>query len=73
MLKQQYAVGDIDDVEFERRLETLLESETVDDVENRLDINSVSTNEDERVPAPVKRKSPRHGCHRGGKHRHGRH
>ncbi|WP_458208616.1 SHOCT domain-containing protein [Haladaptatus sp. NG-SE-30] len=74
-LKQQYAVGEIDDTEFERRLETLLENESIADVETRLDLDSEATNETQRVEQGTSKQIPHHGqkCHRRGKHQHGRH
>ncbi|WP_254533350.1 SHOCT domain-containing protein [Natrinema gelatinilyticum] len=74
-LKQQYAVGEIDDAEFERRLETLLENETIADVENRSDVDAEPANEAQRVEQGTMKQTPRHRqkCHRRGKHRHGRH
>lgn len=40
-LKERYASGEIDETTFERRLERLLENETVEDVERRLERETV--------------------------------
>ncbi|WP_265109754.1 SHOCT domain-containing protein [Halosolutus halophilus] len=72
-LKQQYAVGKIDDAEFERRLETLMENETIADVERRRDVEAEVTDEIERAPDPARENPPnRHECRRRGKRHHGR-
>lgn len=47
-LKQRYAAGEIDVIEFERKLETLFETETVADAEHRVETRSVS--DEQRVP-----------------------
>ncbi|WP_137285861.1 SHOCT domain-containing protein [Halorussus salinisoli] len=74
-LKQQYAVGEIGDAEFERRLETLLENETIADVETRVDADSEAANETEHAEQESRKQTPhhRHKCYRRGKHHHGRH
>lgn len=74
-LKQQYAVGEIDDVEFERRLETLLENETIADVENRIDTDSEAANEPKQGNRKTTEQAPHHRqkCRRRRKHHHGRH
>lgn len=41
-LKQRYATGEIDQIEFERKLELLFETETVADAEHRVETQSVS-------------------------------
>ncbi|MFC6765694.1 SHOCT domain-containing protein [Natrinema soli] len=74
-LKRQYAVGEIDDTEFERRLETLLENDSIADVENRIDVDSETASEAARAEEEPTKRSPHHHqkCHRRGKHQHGRH
>jgi len=59
-LKQQYAVGEIDDAEFENRLETLLENDSIADVENRIDVDSETASEAERAEAEPTKRSPHH-------------
>lgn len=86
-LKEQYAVGEIDEGEFERRLETLLENETVADVEDRLHVDreptaatESGTHESERAvgesgreSSPSARQNRPHGRNcRHGKRPHGR-
>ncbi|UPV76943.1 SHOCT domain-containing protein (plasmid) [Halorussus limi] len=74
-LKQQYAVGEIDEAEFERRLETLLENESIADVENRTDVNSDTASETQPIEEGTTKQGPHHRqtCHRRGKHHRGRH
>ncbi len=75
-LKEQYAVGEIDDAEFERRLETLLENETIADVENRVDVDSETESETPQIDQEATKQTPRHRqkCGRRGRHHgHGRH
>lgn len=76
-LKRRYATGEIDEIEFERKLETLFETETVADAKRRVDTASVSDDQrtqqdsvsdgDDRHPnrseGPSKR--PRRGPRRG--------
>ncbi|MDR5655636.1 SHOCT domain-containing protein [Halodesulfurarchaeum sp. HSR-GB] len=52
-LKQRYVAGEIDDVEFERKLETLFENETVSDVERSLQRETDSTGDPESSPETV--------------------
>ncbi|QFU84330.1 SHOCT domain-containing protein [Natronorubrum aibiense] len=56
-LKRRYASGELDDAEFERQLETLLENETLDDVENRVTVDPDQTDDgrDRRSPRPETR------------------
>ncbi|MDF9748137.1 SHOCT domain-containing protein [Natrinema salsiterrestre] len=74
-LKRQYAVGEIDDTEFERRLEILLENDSIADVEKRIDVDSETASEAERTEEESTKRSPHHRqkCHRRRKHHHGRH
>lgn len=74
-LNQQYAAGEIGDAEFERRLETLLENETIADVESRVDAGFEAANETGRAEQEPRNQTPHHRqkCHRRGKHHHGRH
>lgn len=72
-LKRRYAAGELDEIEFERKLEMLFETETVDDAERRVETQSVSTEQrpreesesrsEERSPQrferPPKRERPR--------------
>lgn len=46
-LKRRYAAGDLDEIEFERKLEVLFETETVADAQRRVETRSVS---DEQRP-----------------------
>ncbi|APW98385.1 hypothetical protein CHINAEXTREME_11585 [Halobiforma lacisalsi AJ5] len=84
-LKHQYAVGEISDTEFERRIETLLE---IDDATDRLDIDpgtaGATANRENRSkgernggkqddPSGRRAQNGRHRCHRSGKPRHGTH
>ncbi|APE94991.1 SHOCT domain-containing protein [Halodesulfurarchaeum formicicum] len=52
-LKQRYVAGEIDDVEFERKLETLFENETVSDVERSLRRETDATDDRESSPETV--------------------
>ncbi len=82
-LKRQYAVGEIDEAEFERRLETLLGTGSVADVEDRIGVeagpadetvDSDATNVARQSPEPTGHAPPdRHGCRRRGMGRRGRH
>lgn len=69
-LKERYAAGEIDEVEFERRVETLLENETIADAEDRADLDREATDEAEREPREPDQPSRPRGrhCRRGGKH-----
>lgn len=88
-LKQQYAVGEIGEAEFERRVETLLETGSAADVANRIDAEPEPAT-DAVDPDGAARQSPeptgndqpdrrgnsrsgRHGCRRRGKGRRDRH
>jgi len=85
-LKQQYAVGEIGEAEFERRVETLLESRSAVDVADRIDAEPEpatdavdSAGAARQSPQPTENTQPdrrgatpsgRHGCRRRGKGRH---
>ncbi len=75
VLKQQYATGEIDDEEFERRVETLLKNETVADAETRLDVDHDATTEARSGKRNSNQQNAprRHKPHHHGKHRHRRH
>lgn len=72
-LKRRFAAGELDEIEFERKLEMLFETETVDDAERRVETQSISaeqrpqeeseSRDEERSPQrferPPKRVRPR--------------
>jgi len=82
-LKRQYAVGEIDDAEFERRLETLLETDSVAHVEDQIGgepgpsddpVDADTTNAAQQAPESTGHThSDRHGCRRRGMRRRSRH
>lgn len=47
-LKRRYATGEIDEIEFDRKLETLFETETVADAKRRIETKSVSDDQPTR-------------------------
>lgn len=54
-LKRRYAAGEIEEMEFERRLETLFETETVADAKGRVEQTSVSDDQSPRQDAGPER------------------